>query len=141
MGTMMKTLSRIGLFVVCILIAGIAIAIGVQALANHYLVQTKATLSSTCTKQGKHYTVAIVQGLAAPANTIAKRCDVLTITNNDNAVRLMAFGLHEKHEPYDGITEKVLSKNQSLTVTLVQTGNFRFHDHLDNSSQGTFTVN
>jgi uncharacterized membrane protein YukC len=52
----------------------------------------------------------------------------------------VAFGLHEHHVPYDGTTEKILIQGQSLTVTLVQAGNFRFHDHWHDQIQGTFTV-
>jgi hypothetical protein len=75
-----------------------------------------------------------------PANTIAKRCQTLTITNHDTDQRLIAFGLHEKHVPYDGVTEQFLATGQSLTVTLVQTGSFRFHDHIHDEVQGTFSV-
>ena len=84
--------------------------------------------------------VIIQNNRVVPVNTIAPRCDTLTITNLDDRERLMAFGLHEHHVPYDGITDKILIQGQSLSVTLVQTGHFRFHDHDHDEIQGTFTV-
>ena len=84
--------------------------------------------------------VVIKNNKVIPVNTVAPRCDSLTITNLDDKERLVAFGLHEHHVPYDGITEKILIQSQSLTVTLVQAGHFRFHDHWHDEVQGTFTV-
>ena len=84
--------------------------------------------------------VIIKNNKVIPVNTVAPRCDILTITNLDDKERLMAFGLHEHHVPYAGITEKILIQSQSLTVTLVQAGHFRFHDHWHDEVQGTFTV-
>lgn len=75
-----------------------------------------------------------------PSHTTGSLCGTLTIVNLDSEVRLLAFGVHDKHQPYDGIGEKVLRRGQSLTVTLVQAGNFRFHDHIHDEVQGTFTV-
>jgi hypothetical protein len=84
--------------------------------------------------------VIIQNNKVIPVNTVAPLCDTLTITNLDDKERLMAFGLHEHHVPYDGTTAKILIQGQSLTVTLVQAGNFRFHDHWHDEIQGTFTV-
>lgn len=75
-----------------------------------------------------------------PAHTTAKLCDTLTINNADDQIRLMAFGPHDHHQPYDGVTERTLAQNQSLTVVLNQAGTFTFHDHLDDAAAGTFTV-
>ncbi len=70
----------------------------------------------------------------------ARRCDTLTITNEDSEAREVAFGLHEDHVPYDGVSERVLGKGQSVLVTLNETGSFRWHDHLHDEVQGRFTV-
>lgn len=75
-----------------------------------------------------------------PAYTAAALCDTLTITNPDDRLRLLAFGPHEHHQPYDGVTEKVLDHGQSLTITLNQAGTYSFHDHLDDAAVGHFTV-
>jgi hypothetical protein len=72
--------------------------------------------------------------------TTAKLCDRLTITNQDPVNRLMAFGIHDRHITYDGITTQQLRSNQSFSVTLVQPGNYIFHDHLDDDVEASFTV-
>ncbi len=92
---------------------------------------------------GKHQTihkVVIENDRVTPSHTDAKQCDTLVITNLDDKDRVMAFGKHESHVSYDGISERLLSQGQSLTVTLGQAGTFPFHDHAQESVQGTFTV-
>jgi hypothetical protein len=84
--------------------------------------------------------VVIQNGQVAPAQTDARKCDTLTIVNLDEQNRLLAFGRHEAHISYDGISEKNVSRGQNLTVTLIRTGDYLFHDHLDDSVHGTFTV-
>lgn len=91
---------------------------------------------------GKHavHEVVIQNNKAVPAHTDGKRCDTLVITNLDDQDRVIAFGPHEHHVAYDGISERYLNQGGTFRVTLVQPGNFRFHDHIDDVVQGTFTV-
>lgn len=84
--------------------------------------------------------VTIWQNELHPAHTTAQLCDTLTITNADNTIRLMAFGAHDHHVPYDDITEQVLGRGQSLTLTLNQLGTYHYHDHLHDEIVGDFTV-
>jgi hypothetical protein len=90
-------------------------------------------------RHSAHYVV-FQNNNVMPDHTVARLCDTLTITNQDNRLRLIAFGPHEHHISYDGISEKLLSQNQSLTVTLVKAGSFTFHDHIDDALHGSFTV-
>jgi plastocyanin len=92
------------------------------------------------TVQGRAYHATIRNARVSSALVAAKRCDTLTITNEDTAAREVAFGIHDHHVPYDGVSERVLNKGQSLTVTLDQTGTFRWHDHLHDEVEGRFTV-
>ncbi len=84
--------------------------------------------------------VTIYNNRVTPLTTTAKLCDTITIINKDPATRLIAFGVHDKHESYDGIEEKLLKSNKSFTFTLDETGKFLFHDHDDDSVRGTFIV-
>lgn len=86
------------------------------------------------------YSVMVMNGKASPANVTAHRCDILTITNMDDVEREIAFGPHEDHVPYDGIAAQDLVKDQSLTLTLAQTGTFHWHDHQHDEVEGYFTV-
>jgi len=93
-------------------------------------------------ERGEHSTLKVIiqSDSVKPKNTIAKKCDTLIITNLDNQPRLMAFGQHDSHISYDGISEKLLAQNQSLKITLIKTGTYLFHDHQQDSVAGTFTV-
>lgn len=126
-----------------LVIIALASAAGVVT-ASIYLADTLSTkttgLKSCGSTHGTSHLVIIRQGVADPYNTVARRCDSLTITNLDGTNRLVAFGIHEKHARYDGIEERLLGQGGSLKVNLVQTGNFRFHDHLHDEVQGTFSV-
>ncbi len=88
----------------------------------------------------KGYTVTIQENKVSPVHTEARLCGRLTIINRDDRSRLIAFGVHDSHRPYDGVEERVLSKDQQMTVTLNQPGDFKFHDHFDDTVEGTFTV-
>lgn len=86
------------------------------------------------------HTVIISSDNVIPTSTEGRLCDTLTIVNRDARDRLIALGRHDSHISYDGVSEKVLGKDESLQLTLIKTGNYLFHDHQDDTVQGTFTV-
>lgn len=90
----------------------------------------------------KHVThrVVVENNKVMPEHTVAKLCDTLIITNKDANERLMAFGQHDKHMSYNGVSEKFLRHNQSLEVVLITSGDYLFHDHEDEAVGGTFSV-
>jgi len=92
--------------------------------------------------QGRHaaHQAVFEHDKVVPFHTEAKRCDTLTITNLDDRARYLAFGQHQSHGSYAGVSERYLSTKGSLTFTLVKPGNFRFHDHIDDPVYGTFSV-
>ncbi|MFI5271211.1 MAG: cupredoxin domain-containing protein [Candidatus Saccharimonadales bacterium] len=101
---------------------------------------SKAKASDVCPHIGKTYTVTIKDSVISPKNTDAKKCDQITFLNKDNVTRNIAFGPHEHHVPYDGVTERLLDQNQSFTITLVSVGQYHFHDHFHDELTGTFSV-
>jgi hypothetical protein len=131
---------KIPLLVIGIIIITIAAVILAFNIASSYLTRQYAATHDGCLPTSTHHKVVIKDGAVSPKNTIAHRCETLTVTNLDTAQRIMAFGQHDHHIMYDGITEQPLIKNQSLTVTLLQTGDFKFHDHANDTVQGTFSV-
>ncbi len=100
------------------------------------------TAANSCKASGTPvaYKVTIQDGKVSDDHVSGKRCDTITFMNKDSTAREVAFGPHEHHMPYDGVAERVLSKNQSLTITLDQTGSFQWHDHLHDEVVGYFTV-
>lgn len=109
----------------------------------HYYVGTNSTpaaVTFACKQRGATHQVVIENNQLSVAQIDGHLCDTMTIINEDDRIRLMAFGKHDHHQPYDGVVEKVLSKGESLTITFDQLGNFLFHDHLEDQVHGTFTV-
>jgi len=119
--------------------AGAGLVAAVMALANT-LVNSSPQANYGCSAHSKDHRVVIQNDKLSPAHLSAPKCDTLTIVNQDDEARLMAFGVHDAHMAYDGVTDRVLGRGQSFTVTLVKTGNFRFHDHEHDEVAGTFTV-
>jgi hypothetical protein len=105
-----------------------------------YLDQQYASLHNGCYPNKPNHTIVVKDNKAVPSTEVVNRCDTLTVSNLDDESREMAFGVHEKHTAYDGISEQVLKKGQSFTVTLVQTGTFKVHDHEHDEVQAVFQV-
>ena len=140
-----KTKLVLGLLAVMLVlsatIVSVIIFVSHQADKN---TQTKNGLTTdrACARQQQdNHNIIIQNGVTTPSHVLARQCDLLTIINQDEEGREVAFGLHENHTPYDGVAEKYLVKDQSITVTLIQTGSFRVHDHIHDEVQATFTVN
>ena len=124
--------------VLSVLVLGGAVYLGTHYLADTYLNDHAET--SKCETKGEAHKVTIENDVVSPNNTEGKHCDTLTITNRDNKLRLIAFGIHGHHQTYDNTTEKAIGKDQSLTIVMEKTGTYRFHDHDDDTVAGNFTV-
>ena len=107
---------------------------------SHIESNKAASAYPKCTGTHTAHQVTVQDNKVIPAHTYAKRCDTMTITNDDDVARIIAFGPHEHHVAYDGVTERYLTKGGRFSVTLVQRGTFHFHDHEHDEVQGYFTV-
>jgi plastocyanin len=124
--------------IIAVLVIGIGIGVGGFALS-----QSKSANADACGKSdssAESHQVMIMDNKVDDPNVKAKLCDTITFTNMDNITREIAFGPHEHHVPYDGVTEKLLTQGQSLTITLNQVGSFHWHDHIHDEVEGYFTV-
>ena len=107
-------MKKITVVSVAVLAAGGIVFLVVHSLSDHYLTtKTAAQKPAIIACQGTHeiHNVLIKNNQVDPGFTDASLCDTLVITNIDSRQREMAFGLHEHHIPYDGVTEKVLKKD------------------------------
>ena len=126
------------------IVALVLVSAGTVLLATKYLTAQSNAASPANAKcqAGQHndHLVLIKNNAMVPEHTQASLCDKLTIVNKDSTLRLVAFGPHEHHVAYDGVTERPLEPGESLTIVLIQPGTYGFHDHLEDIAQGTFTV-
>lgn len=137
-----KNIKTIGAIVGVISLV-IVVLFGSWKLGDRFLSEQDAANKAkiaACQQKGQAHVVMIKNDKANPQHTDGKLCDTLTITNEDNTVRLMAFGQHDEHQPYDGVGERELSKGQSVTVTMSKAGTYEFHDHIGDIVKGSFTV-
>lgn len=124
-----------------IVVAAVGMYTIVHLLTAHYLDTNRSPNAEvSCKTTGDTRMAIIANGQISPKHTNAKVCDRLVIVNQDNTLREMAFGEHDDHVAYDGITEKFLRQNESLTVTLNRRGTYLFHDHIHDEVAGDFTV-
>ncbi len=116
------------------------VAVGMVALSDRAL-SDHATIDACAGRPaGVDHAVTILHDKLSATAITGQLCDRLTITNRDAEQRLIAFGAHDDHQAYDGVTERVLGQNDNLTITLNQPGTFTFHDHLHDKVVGSFTV-
>jgi hypothetical protein len=130
--------SQAALAFTALLMSSVAIGGTIFVVANFYL--SKPTVVSECKTAGKNHSVTIQNDTFSEKQINAVKCDTLTITNTDDKVRLIAFGEDTQHEPYDGVSEKQLQKDDSFTIALNRTGTYEVHDHLQDETQAFFTV-
>lgn len=124
---------------VAVIVAGASLVIVAAAWAANSLGGYRA--SQKC-GEGPHssWLLVVKDSHMEPQSVTASLCDSLTVKNLDRRGRLMAFGEHEHHETYNGITERFLVPEESFTLTLNQAGSFRIHDHNDDSVYASFVV-
>lgn len=96
--------------------------------------------TGACDDIGENHKIIIKDGKVTPAHTYAHLCDSMSFINEDDRVRDMAFGAHPNHELYGGESEETVRKGYPKTLTLNQAGTYQYHDHLDPTVNGFFTV-
>ena len=136
----MKKKIKTGLIILAVFVGLATLSVLAVQLTSPYLDHTPQQTKTNCPVGRPNHKVVIQNNIVTPAHIDARQCDTLTINNLDDAKRLIAFGQHEKHVAYDGITQKVLTKNKSFTVMLITLGDYKFHDHMHDEIQGTFKV-
>lgn len=119
--------------VLIVVVAGGALALGLSG--SHSAANSCKSSAAPVSR-----TAVIQDSKVSSGHVYAKLCDTLTITNKDKALREVAFGAHDRHASYDGVAERVLQHDQSLTITLDKTGTYHWHDHLQDEVEGYFTV-
>ncbi len=103
--------------------------------------QVDGQKTGACEGQHANHQVIIKDGLVNPVHSQAQLCDTLTFLNEDSYTRDMAFGEHPQHGTYAGESELIVKKGQNKTITLSESGTYKFHDHFHEETAGTMTIN
>lgn len=135
-------LKRTNLYITGVIFFTVAAVVVVLAVtgSSAFLNQMPPANQSCSSTHLASHKVIIKNDQAEPSTTKASLCDTLNITNLDDSERLIAFGPHEDHVAYNGVSARLLSKDQSFTITLNKAGTYRFHDHIHDNAVGYFIV-
>jgi len=136
----MNRRAKTTIIVIISIVLGAAVTVGAIFGVSVYLDRQYSSLHDGCAPRQTNHKVVIKDDKMTPQHVSGNRCETLTITNSDDKHRMIAFGVHNNHVAYDGISEHDLPFNQNFTVTLVQTGEFIFHDHMDEEVSATLEV-
>jgi hypothetical protein len=135
----MKKNLRSSLLFVFFILAVIILSFGTFWIGKNATKRESAKIED-CQSEGTNHITTIEDDKITPESINTKICDRLTIINKDDKLRLIAFGVHDAHIYYNGVTEKTLKKDQELTITLNQGGTYIIHDHLQEETQAQFRV-
>ncbi len=112
-----------------------------KLIGDEGIYQIGGEKTGACQGQHANHKVTIKNSQVSPLHTIASECDTLTFINEDNQLREMAFGKHPRHDAYAGEAELIVRKGVNKTITLSETGTYKFHDHLQEETAGDLIVN
>lgn len=136
-----KSVGLVGLVALLASVPFVLIRISSKYIFTQEVPDSPKSVEADCkTRNGVTYVAIIENNKISPTIISGHLCDKITILNKDAVVRRIAFGKHEQHVLYDGIEESLLTKDQSITFVLNQTGSFLYHDHEDDDVKAQFTV-
>jgi cytochrome o ubiquinol oxidase subunit IV len=104
------------------------------------IAQVGGEKTGACQEVYANHIIVISDGQISPLYTTAHLCDTITFTNMDKVAREIGFGSHPVHNGYAGHDDLLVDKGRNKTITLNQAGTYQFHDHLDPTVTGAFTV-
>lgn len=102
--------------------------------------QIEGEETGACKGVHDSHKVTINNGQVSPLYTEARLCDKIIFINEEDIVREITFGTHPQHDTYAGEYQLTVRKGRSKTLILSQEGTYQFHDHLDPTVTGAFTV-
>jgi cytochrome o ubiquinol oxidase operon protein cyoD len=103
-----------------------------------YQVDGKRT--GACQQLFANHKIIISEGALSPLHTSAHLCDTVTFVNNDDTAHTLTFGTGTNKGTYSGQSTVPVRKRVNKTITLNQTGTYRYQDALDDRISGDFTV-
>jgi cytochrome o ubiquinol oxidase operon protein cyoD len=111
-----------------------------KLVGGEAIYQVGGQKTGACEQIGANHKVTIKYHQVSPEHTQARLCDTITFINEDGEVKDIAFGNHPDHGTYAGEMDLITRQGHPKSLTLSQLGTYRFHDHLNETTTGSFTV-
>ena len=102
--------------------------------------QVGGVKTGACQDKGETHKVTISGVYVDRPHISAKLCDTLQFVNENDKEIVITFGTHPNHGSYGGENAYVVSKSRPAFVTLNQLGEHLYHDHLEPTISGSFSV-
>jgi len=111
-----------------------------KLIADEGIYQIGGQLTGACREQAANHQVIINNSRVIPVRVLANQCDTLTFISGDGSARKVVFGTYPQNQSYAGESNLVIRKGQNQTITLSQTGAYRFYDQSHPAVSGEFVV-
>lgn len=111
-----------------------------KLVSDEGIYQIDGERTGACKETKANHKVTIKNNQVTPGYSLTNKCDTLTFISEDPQISKITFGTHPEHGTYAGERELTVRKGRSKTITLSEPGSYKFHDHLDPSIAGEFTV-
>ena len=98
------------------------------------------TVPAKCTSKGMQHQLQLSKDAFSQDSLTVERCDTIVIENNDTLSYDLNFGKHDKHIAYPGYRPSTLAPYKSVTITVVEVGEFELHDHFRDNAELQLTV-
>ena len=98
------------------------------------IAQIDGKKTGACETLGENHQIVFKDGTVTPVHTVAKQCDTLTFISADDSTNVVLTDV------YAGQDSLSASKGHNETITLSETGTYRFHGGASSSASGDFTV-
>lgn len=96
--------------------------------------------TGACQGNNANHTVIIKDARITEQTIEARRCDTLTIVNEDGTNREFMFSTNGLAASYGGVYDVAVRADRYKVITLNELGTFNFYDSTDNGIAGTFIV-
>lgn len=96
--------------------------------------------TGACQGQHDNHIVTFKNGVMTPQTTVAYKCDTLTFSNQGTESIDITFGEKDQRAAYAGESEYIIRSGKNKTITLSETGTYRFYDRLQPDNAGYFSA-
>lgn len=126
-----RTLRVVDVAVALVTVAGVGF--GISRLTTDETAQL-------CKNAGIRHQLSIKGGVFEDPDISVRRCDMLTIINQDKDSYMLAFGSQDRHQDYPGFDSQLVASGEAITIDAIKEGSYTIHDHKLDKARLQLTV-
>lgn len=102
--------------------------------------QINGQATGACQGQHDNHQITLNDDTINPVHTYADKCDTLTFVNEDITAQKIMFGQPEQPTAYAGLSDITARDDRNKTITLSESGSYRFYSESNQEISGFLTV-